>query len=272
MTSCQLADEVMRPCLAGRSTKYPDILHHEQLDQVTMLSKPVAELYPPASCIRCSETPPPKTANRDLSSALIHQSAFRAGRNPQMFRRFLQADDFSFSQSALFSMCLQQVAFSGTRSLAGRGKPDCWSNARDTVQVAIGNRGMFDNFAVAVSHAIGGDDSILGFAFKRGCKAAVLWQGEFRIDRRAWSLPWLRCSKLPRQTLFVSQVSRLIWCVDNILSVGHRRRLSNAAAASVYTQMNVNSGIGCEPLGSRRSRVVPDLAHFQSDASGNNVE
>jgi hypothetical protein len=55
---------------------------------------------------------------------LIHQSEYRLRRQPaQAFKRFLQADDFSFGQFALFSMCLQEVAFGGTRSLAGAARP-----------------------------------------------------------------------------------------------------------------------------------------------------
>jgi hypothetical protein len=263
MTSRQLADEVTRPRLARISIKHPDVLHLDQLDQVTTLPKPVAGLRPPASCTGCPETPSSKAVHRNLSSALIHQSEFRAGRNPQLFKRFLQADDFSFSQSALFSMCLQQVTFGGARSLAGRGKPDRWSNAGDTVQVAIGDRDMFDNFAVAVSHAIGGDDSILDFAFERGRKAMPYsGKADFELIGVHEVLPWLRYSKLPRQTLIVSQVSRLIWCVDNILSLGPPRAPITRRGCSVYTQANVNSRIGRGPLDSRRSRVVPNLAAY----------
>jgi hypothetical protein len=272
MTGRQLADEVTRRRLARRSIKYPDILQLDQFDQGKMLSKPIAKLRPPASCTRCLETPPAKAVNRDLSASLIHQSEFRCGRNSQMFKRFLEADDFSFSQSALFSMCLQQVAFGGARSLAGRGKPDRWSNAADTVQVAIRVRDMFDNSTVAVSYAIGGDDCILDLAFVRSRKA-VPYSGEadFELISVHGALPWLRYSKFPRQTLIVSQVSRLIWGVDNILSVGPPRVPITRSSCSVYTQANVNSRIGRGPLDSHRSCVVPNLAHVRIDACGKNV-
>jgi hypothetical protein len=259
MTGRQLADEVTRRRLARRSIKYPDILQLDQFDQGKMLSKPIAKLRPPT----CPETPPAKAVNRDLSASLIHQSEFRCGRNSQMFKRFLEADDFSFSQSALFSMCLQQVALGGARSLAGRGKPDRWSNAADTVQVAIRVRDMFDNSTVAVSYAIGGDDCILDLAFERSRKA-VPYSGEadFELISVHGALPWLRYSKFPRQTLSVSQVSRLIWCVDNISPVRLRRERIGRSSCRVYTQTNINSRIGCCPLDSRRSRVMPKLAAY----------
>jgi hypothetical protein len=190
-----------------------------------------------------------------------------------MFKRFLEADDFSFGQSALLSMRPQQVTFGGARSLAGRGKADRWSNAADTVQVATGVRDMFDNSTVAVSDAIGGDNCIFDLAFERNRKA-VPYSGkaDFELVGVHGVLHWLLCSKLPRQTLIVSQVSRLIWCVDNILSVPPPRAPVKRSRCSVYTQRNVNSRIGRGPLDSRRSRVVPNLTHVQSDACGNNVE
>jgi hypothetical protein len=45
------------------------------------------------------------------------------------------------------------------------------------------------------------------------------------------ALPWLLCSKLPRQTLIVSQVSRLIWCVDIFRLFGCGVSISNVAAS-----------------------------------------
>jgi hypothetical protein len=120
---------------------------------------------------------------------------------------------------------------------------------------------MLDNFTVAVSHAIGGDDCILDLAFERGRKA-VPYSGkaDFELIGVHGALPWLRCSELPRQTLIVSQVSRLIWCVDNISPGQLRRERIARSGCCTYTQTNVNSRIGCGPLDSRRLRVMPNLA------------
>jgi hypothetical protein len=88
-----------------------------------------------------------------------------------MFKRPLEADDFSIGQSALFSMCLQQGALGSQRGFPGGGKSDGWSNAANAVQVAIGCRDMLDDPALTASHVVGRDDSFSDLAFERGCKA-----------------------------------------------------------------------------------------------------
>src|SRR5450756_2732978 len=56
-------------------------------------------------------TPPPKAWKRDLPPSLIHQSKIRCGGNPQKCKRFLQAENLLFGQSALFMKCLHCLLY-----------------------------------------------------------------------------------------------------------------------------------------------------------------
>jgi hypothetical protein len=133
-----------------------------------------------------------------------------------VFKSFLQADDFPLGQSAAFPMCLYQGALGSTGSLACGGEADRRSDAADTVQVAKGVRDMLDNASLAAGHAIDADDSILDLAFQRGRKAVPNpGKANFELICVHGALPWVLSGELPRQTLIVSQVLRLIWCVDN---------------------------------------------------------
>jgi hypothetical protein len=70
---------------------------------------------------------------------------------------------------------------------------------------------------------IGRDDCVCDLALERGCEA-VPYSGkaDFKVIGVHGVLPWLLRRKLPRQTLIVGQVLRLIWCVDNIYLFGRR--------------------------------------------------
>jgi hypothetical protein len=166
-------------------------------------------------------------------------------------------------------MCLQQEGFGSTRSLAGGGKADRWSDAADTVQVAIGFGDMLDDPTLAASHVTGADDRISDLAFERRCKAMPYpGKANFELIGIHGALPWLLCSKHPRQTLIVSQVSRLIWCADNIVPVRPPHERTGRSGFRVSTQTNVNSRIARGPLDSRRSRVVPNPVRVQGNACG----
>jgi hypothetical protein len=153
-------------------------------------------------------------AAEDLESGLspspVHQSEFRCGGNPQAFKRSLEADDFRLGWSAAFVMRRHQGHFGSVRSLAGGGESDRRSDAADAVQKAIGFGDMLGDSIAAAGHVDGRDDGVCDLALERGCKAVSYYgQAGFElIGLHVLSLVPLQ--QLLRQTLNVSQVSRLI--------------------------------------------------------------
>src|ERR1700682_1249684 len=129
-------------------------------------------------------------------------------------------------------MCLHQCCFGGARSRAGRGESDRRANAADAVQVTIRVRHILDNPTFTASHVIGRDECVRDLALERGGEAVPSsGKADFKVIGVHGVLPWLlRLRKLPRQTLIVGQVLRLIWCVDTIYSFGRRASLEMNAS------------------------------------------
>src|ERR1700737_4935989 len=138
-------------------------------------------------------------------------------------------------------MCLHQCCFGGARSCAGRGESDRRANAADAVQVTIRVRHMLDNPTFTASHVVGRDECVCDLALERGGEA-VPYSGkaDFKVIGVHGVLPWLLRSKLPRQTLIVGQVFRLIWCVDNIYLFGRRASSEMKCIRGCITVFDLN--------------------------------
>jgi hypothetical protein len=128
-----------------------------------------------------------------------------------MLKRFLQAENFLFGQSAAIAVCLQQGHFSATRGLAGGVEADRRSDAADAVQVSIGFRYVLDCAIVAAGHAVRRGDRVFDFALERGCEAMPYsGKADFELISVHGNLLLLICSQHSRQELIAGHVSKLI--------------------------------------------------------------